>query len=166
MTPRGGTGHEQYDRVLAILDSKEKIPYVRKINSHVYNFWQCVKVVGESTLSCAEALGWPHRDTDHKRGIWRRTTMEEYVKEDCTWETVLDLDALGESEKENWVWKSYTLLDEGPGIQQDLALLKLSRGGADAVVVREFNLNTKEFVKTNPFNLPEVRTPLCRKRRI
>ena len=29
-----------YDRILSILESKEKIPYVRKIGDLYYNFWQ------------------------------------------------------------------------------------------------------------------------------
>jgi len=29
-----------YDRILSILENKEKIPMVRKIGDHYYNFWQ------------------------------------------------------------------------------------------------------------------------------
>ena len=42
-----------------------------------------------------------------------------------------------------WVWKGSTVLDLGPDEPHDIALLKLSRGGADATVVREFNLVSK-----------------------
>src|SRR5262245_26372386 len=48
-------------RLLAILDSKERIPYVDKHGAHYYNFWQ---------------------DATHVRGLWRRTTLEEYKKAD------------------------------------------------------------------------------------
>ena len=44
------------------------------------------------------------RDAKNPRGLWRRTTLDEYRKAEPDWETVLDLDALGEAEKENWVW--------------------------------------------------------------
>ncbi len=38
-----------------------------------------------------------------------------------------------------------------------LALISLSRGGADAVVVREFDMRTREFV-SGGFELPEAKT--------
>lgn len=83
--------------------------------------------------------------------------MEEYVKGDnCAWETVLDIDELGKRENESWVYQGKTMLDEGPGTEQDLCIVKLSRGGADATVLREFSLKGKTFVTDNPFNAPEV----------
>ncbi|HST45253.1 MAG TPA: S9 family peptidase, partial [Luteimonas sp.] len=69
--------------ILAILDSDAKIPAVEKIGAHYYNFW---------------------KDAGHERGIWRRTTLDEYRKPAPAWETVLDLDALNRAEGENWVW--------------------------------------------------------------
>ena len=119
-------------RLLAILDSKERIPHVDKHGARYYNFW---------------------RDATHVRGLWRRTTLEEYKKADPAWETVLDLDKLAEAEDENWVWKGYDVLRP----TYDRALIFLSRGGADAVVVREFDLNTKEFIPDG-FFLPEAKT--------
>jgi len=70
-------------RLLAILDSDDKIPFIRKIGDRYYNFW---------------------RDAAHPRGLWRRTTLAEYRGAEPAWETVIDLDALAESEGENWVW--------------------------------------------------------------
>ena len=50
-----------YSRILEILDSKAKIPYIgRVLNGLYYNFWQ---------------------DETHVRGIWRRCTLDEYRKE-------------------------------------------------------------------------------------
>ena len=119
-------------RMLTILDSKEKIPYVAKHGRYYYNFW---------------------RDGKNVRGVWRRTSLEEYKKAEPAWETVLDLDELSKAEKENWVWKGYDVLYPS----HDRALLFLSRGGADAKVVREFDLNGKNFV-TNGFYLPEAKS--------
>jgi prolyl oligopeptidase len=51
---------------------------------------------------------------------------------------VLDLDALGKDEGENWVWKGSAWLQP----DYPRCLLSLSRGGADAVVVREFDAAT------------------------
>ncbi len=119
-------------RLLAIMDSKEKIPFVAKHGRWYYNFW---------------------RDQDHVRGLWRRTSLEEYAKADPAWETVIDLDKLAAEEKENWVWKGYDVLHP----TYDRCLVNLSRGGADAMVVKEFDLNQKEFVKEG-FFLPEAKS--------
>jgi len=119
-------------RLLEILDSREKIPYVGKYGKWYYNFW---------------------RDQDHVRGLWRRTTLEEYKKPQPAWETVIDLDKLAAGEKENWVWKGVDVLYP----TYDRCLVSLSRGGADAVVVREFDLNEKAF-KEDGFHLPEAKT--------
>ena len=116
-------------RLLAILDSKDRIPYVTKRGEHYYNFW---------------------RDADHPRGLLRRTTLDEYRKLQPRWEIVLDIDALAAREDENWVYKGIGYLEP----TYDRALLRLSRGGADAVVVREFDLVGKAFVE-NGFQLPE-----------
>ncbi len=118
-------------RILSILDSTARIPYVQKHGAHYYNLWQ---------------------DAKNPRGLWRRTTLEEYKKEQPAWDLVLDLDALGKQENENWVWKSAAWL------QPDCArvLLQLSRGGADAVVTREFDVVEKKFVDGG-FALPEAK---------
>ncbi len=119
-------------RLLSILDSKERIPYVAKHGAWYYNFW---------------------RDAKNVRGVWRRTTLEEFKKAQPAWETVLDVDELGSAEKENWVWKGYEVLYP----TYDRCLVMLSRGGSDATVVREFDLNTKEFIKGG-FSLPEAKS--------
>jgi prolyl oligopeptidase len=116
-------------RILEILDSKERIPGVQKLGPWYYNFW---------------------RDARNPRGLWRRTTLAEYRKPEPAWETVIDLDALGAAEKENWVWHGPVCLR--PGYKR--CLLQLSRGGADAEVVREFDLVAKAFVKDG-FFVPE-----------
>lgn len=119
-----------YNQVLSILDNKDKIPEVRKIGNLYYNFWQ---------------------DATNKRGLWRRTTIESYRSINPIWENVLDIDELCKIENESWVWKGHRLyrsknIDELP----TRTLLLLSKGGSDATVIREFNLETKQFV--NPFN--------------
>ena len=115
-----------------ILDSQERIPVIEKRGARYYNFW---------------------RDEQNQRGLWRRTTLEEYRKATPAWETVLDLDALGRAEHENWVWQGAVWLEP----DDDRALVLLSRGGADASVVREFDPNTRAFV-TDGFALPEAKS--------
>ena len=117
--------------LLAILDSDARIPGVSKRGEFYYNFW---------------------RDKKNPRGIWRRTTLDEYRKAEPKWDVLLDLDALGKSENENWVWGGADLLRPA----YDRALVSLSRGGADAEVVREFDLTTRSFV-ADGFSLPEAK---------
>lgn len=118
--------------LLTILDSNDRIPSVEKIGGLYYNFW---------------------RDKDHPRGVWRRTTLDEYRKAAPQWETVLDLDGLAKEEGENWVWQGADCLRPN----QERCLLRLSRGGGDAAVVREFDPVAKAFVKDG-FQLPEAKS--------
>ena len=121
-------------QLLEVLNAKDRIPSVSRRGDWLYNFWQ---------------------DERNKRGLWRRTTMAEYRKAEPKWETVLDLDALAKAEGENWVWGGANCL--GPSYRH--CLVSLSRGGADAKVVREFDAATREFVKDG-FYLPEAKSEL------
>jgi len=129
---RSGDFKRIQTRTLEILDSEEKIAYVDKQGEYYYNFW---------------------RDAEHVRGIWRRTTLAEYRKAEPAWETVLDVDALATAESENWVFSGADCLEP----ENRLCLLSLSRGGADATVVREFDTVAKAFVKGG-FELPEAKS--------
>jgi prolyl oligopeptidase len=119
-------------RLKTILDARDRIPYVGHHDGRFYNFW---------------------RDADHERGIWRRTTLDEYRTPQPAWETVLDLDALARSEAENWVWAGVSFL-EPHGTR---CLVSLSRGGGDAHVVREFDVAARAFVNDG-FTVPEAKT--------
>ena len=123
---------EAYERILEVLDSRERIPFPAKIGDFLYNFW---------------------RDAENPRGVYRRTTMDEYRKADPAWETILDIDKLARDENENWVYKGVSHLYP----DYERALVRLSRGGADAVVVREFDIPSKTFVR-NGFELPEAKS--------
>jgi prolyl oligopeptidase len=118
-------------RLKAILDSKERIPYASLHAGQLYNFW---------------------RDAEHPRGVWRRTTLEQYRTVSPAWETVLDLDRLARDEGENWVWAGARCLKP----RGDRCLVSLSRGGGDAHVVREFDLGSRAFVEDG-FVLPEAK---------
>ncbi|WP_285487140.1 prolyl oligopeptidase family serine peptidase [Amycolatopsis taiwanensis] len=130
------TGGERFERLRAelreVLDADDRIPYVRRRGEFFYNFWQ---------------------DAQHPRGLWRRTTLEEYRTERPEWEILLDLDALAEAEGENWVWQGATVLRP----EYRRALVELSRGGADATVVREFDVDRHAFVEDG-FRLPEAKS--------
>ncbi len=115
--------------LLAIMDSNARIPMASKRGEFFYNFW---------------------RDKENPRGLWRRTTLDEYRKPEPKWEVILDLDALSTKENENWVWRSADLLRP----DYTRCLITLSRGGADANVTREFDMTKREFV-TDGFSRPE-----------
>jgi prolyl oligopeptidase len=119
-----------------VLDADDRIPYPGwRGDGHWYNFWT---------------------DAAHPRGLWRRTTLDEYRRPEPEWDVLLDVDALAAAEGENWVWQTVTVLR--PGYRR--CLISLSRGGADAVVVREFDLDRRAFV-ADGFTLPEARTDVC-----
>lgn len=122
-------------RLRAILDSDEKIPYAGCHAGLLYNYW---------------------RDAEHARGIWRRTTLDEYRKEAPAWDTLIDLDLLAREEGENWVWGGVTWL-EPDGAR---CLVSLSRGGGDAHVVREFDAIERRFV-SDGFVLPEAKSDVA-----
>ena len=119
--------------IRAALDTDARIPYPVRRGEHLYNFW---------------------RDGDHPRGLWRRTSPESFLSGAAEWEVLLDVDALAASESENWVWKGAQCRYP----DYDRALVHLSRGGADASVIREFDLETLEFVAESPFELPEAKS--------
>ena len=128
-----GPGYERLrSRLLKIYESDDRIPYARQMGAWLYNFWQ---------------------DETHVRGLWRRTTWAEYRKDRPEWETVLDLDALAAEEDEDWVWKGFVALKPS----YDRGMVALSRGGGDAVVLREFELAERAFA-TDGFALPEAKS--------
>ncbi|WP_307725806.1 prolyl oligopeptidase family serine peptidase [Iodidimonas gelatinilytica] len=119
-------GDPRYEDIRAaaekIRTASDRIPYGQIIGDEVRNFWQ---------------------DDTHVRGIWRRTSLESYQSESPQWEVILDLDALAETEGENWVWKGASCL--APDNRH--CMVNLSRGGADAVVSREFDAQSGRFVE-------------------
>lgn len=126
-----------YRAALDVLNARDKIPFFSLIGDDAYNFWQ---------------------DEAHPRGILRRCRFVDYTAPEPPWETVLDVDALGAAEGESWVYKGHRLFDLDPAALADPAaplrtLLFLSRGGSDAVVVREFDLRARSFVSDRPFHV-------------
>ena len=119
------------DALAAIFDRPDNIPLIGRRGTKVFNFW---------------------KDAAHPRGLWRTTTLDDYRKEAPEWEILLDLDALAAREGEDWTWSGASTI---PGTH-DRAMLMLSRGGADAVVQREFDLPARDFV-TGGFMLPEAK---------
>ena len=123
---RGADFERMRRQMLEILDSDAKIPHVVRRGDRYYNFW---------------------RDAGHPRGLWRRTTLASFRTAEPEWEVLLDLDALAEAEGENWVWHGAECLEPAPGeTAWRRCLIALSRGGADAHVMREFDLESGRFL--------------------
>ncbi|MEV5200699.1 prolyl oligopeptidase family serine peptidase [Streptomyces sp. NPDC053720] len=120
------------ERVREVLDASDRIPYAVRHGAFLYNFWQ---------------------DAEQVRGVWRRTTPEQYRKDSPDWEVLLDVDALAAAEDEKWVWAGAKVRRP----DHDRALVCLSRDGGDAVVVREFDLSTRTFVDDG-FRVGEAKT--------
>ena len=118
-----------YERTLQILNARERIAYPDIRGEWVYNFWQ---------------------DEQKPRGVWRRTRWDSYLSAEPRWETVLDVDSLARAENVPWSWAGATCLEP----EDRLCLVRLSRGGADAVQLREFDTSARRFVEGG-FFLPE-----------
>lgn len=119
------------DTLAAILDRPDKLPFVARRGPWLYNFWL---------------------DAKNPRGLWRRTTLESFRLDQPDWHDLLDIDALAMAEGEDWIWGGAATR---PGTH-DRAILRLSRGGSDAVVLREFDLASRTFVKDG-FMLAEAK---------
>ncbi|MEE2637545.1 MAG: prolyl oligopeptidase family serine peptidase [Acidobacteriota bacterium] len=124
-----------YDDALEILTAQDRIAYPSTVGEVVYNFWT---------------------DAEHRRGIYRRTTLEDYLAGDPEWETVLDIDALAESEGVPWAFAGMTCL--APEYRH--CLVNLARGGSDATESREFDLPSASFVEDG-FFLPEAKSSVA-----
>ncbi len=119
------------EAVRMAMDRPDKIPHITRRGGLLYNYW---------------------KDADHPRGLWRRTTEEGYRQPAPPWDVLIDLDALVKDEGEDWVWHGAAVLHG----THDRAMLKLSRGGGDAVVLREFDIPSRRFV-ADGFTLPEAK---------
>lgn len=97
----------------------------------------------------------PWKDAANPRGVWRVTTLDSFCRDVPDWDVLIDVDALAASEGEDWVWRGAVSLPPG----HDRAIVHLSRGGSDAVVLREFDLSTRKFVPDG-FTLPEAKSSI------
>ncbi len=117
---------------LEILNSKDRIPYGSYDGKYVYNFW---------------------KDQAHRKGIVRRATIDEYVKPEPKWETVLDIDSLSAREGKDYVYEGSVMLPP----DMNRGMVGLSIGGTDAAIYREFDYTTKSFVKDG-FVVPDAKS--------
>jgi prolyl oligopeptidase len=119
------------DTLAAIYDRPDNIPYVTRRGGFVYNLW---------------------KDANNPRGLWRRTTLDEFRGPNPKWEALLDVDKLALEENQDWI---LSWIKPQPGASPR-AMLSLSRGGSDAATLREFDIEKKTFV-SDGFALPEAK---------
>ncbi len=120
------------DALAAVMGRTDRLPRVIRYGTRLFDFWT---------------------DATHPHGIWRTTSLDSFRTDAPDWDVLLDLDALAATEGEDWIWKGASVL---PG-SFDRAILKLSRGNTDAVVLREFDLTARAFVPGG-FHLPESKS--------
>lgn len=118
-----------YDKSLEIYNSSDRIAYPNIKGKYVYNFW---------------------KDKYHERGIWRRCLLANYTNGKFDWETLIDIDEMSKKDNIKWVYKG----SEGLYPSYKRFLISLSNGGGDAVFIKEFDADKKQFVE-NGFNIDE-----------
>lgn len=102
-------------------------------------------------LPVGDVIGGYVYEVTGSKGVWRRSKFEDYPNEDIPWEVLIDFKSLSEIEGEDWAFSGVRCLM--PAAKR--CLLELSRGGKDSIVIREFDVATKTFVR-NGFVLPEA----------
>ncbi len=123
-----------YSKTLEILNSTDRIVSPIIIGNYIYNYWT---------------------DKDHIRGIWRRTPKDLFMQGSPNWEVLLDLDLLSKNENIDWVFAGF----DGLYPNYNRFIIQLSKGGGDAVEVREFDVTKKQFIKDG-FTLKESKSDI------
>lgn len=118
-------------KILSALNASDRIPAPTLDHQWVLDFWQ---------------------GPGHVRGVWRRTTIADYANPSPHWQILLDLDRLDQDAHASWVWKG---ADCTPSFRR--CLVRLSPGGGDAVVVREYDPATRRFI-VGGFSLPTAKS--------
>ncbi len=117
-----------YAEAIATLDNDSRLPSVDRKGKWVYDFW---------------------RDAEHPRGVYRRVAAKGLSKPEPKWETVLDMDQYNADHEGLWVFKGMSCLPP----KHRKCLVRLSPGGGDSIVLREFDAHKKRFVDDG-FALP------------
>jgi len=114
--------------ILETLRDTRQIPFFNQHRDWLYNF---------------------HQSEVQPRGVYRRTRLDDYRREEANWQVVLDIDRLAAEEQADWYLEGvshYTL-------EPSICLLTLSRGGSDAALTREYDLEAQAFV-ADGFSFP------------
>ena len=117
--------------ILSTVNAQDRIALGSIQQNWVFNFWQ---------------------SASHPRGLWRRTTVQDYAQHSPHWQTLLDLDELDQRMRRDWVWQG---ADCAPSLQR--CLISLSPAGGDAVIVQEYDLQRRRFMLRG-FSLPVAKS--------
>lgn len=109
------------DEILQTLRDTRQIPFFNQHQDWLYNF---------------------HQSAAHPRGVYRRTRLESYRAGGQDWQVVLDIDQLAAEESSDWYLEGVSHYTLSPS----RCLLTLSQGGSDAVLTREYDLESQAFV--------------------
>jgi len=143
---------------LEALDAPTALAWVEQQNARTRAAWCCGPAFESLRQRLADAYlprerpvipdrwkDWAYdlwQDERNPKGIWRRTTWAAWRSGAPVWQTLLDFDALGAAEGTPWVCVELDILyPDG-----DRALITMSPGGSDALVVREFDIDAQRFV--------------------
>ncbi|WP_420142189.1 prolyl oligopeptidase family serine peptidase [Sphingomonas sp.] len=125
-----------YADALRIAEATDRVPKPNLVRGdQVLNLWQ---------------------DAAHVQGLWRTTTLVDYLTATPRWRTLLDLDQLSAAEGKKWVWKG----EQCEPVTEKRCILSLSEGGEDATTAREFDLDSGTFV-AGGFTLPTSKQDLA-----
>lgn len=110
-----------YADALKIAESPDRLPAPEQRGNEIYNLW---------------------KDAAHINGIYRKTSLADYLKPHPSWTTVIDYDAIGKQDNVKWVPHGLDCLYPG----DHYCMVVLSAGGEDADTQREFDLKSGKFV--------------------
>ncbi|WP_169337056.1 prolyl oligopeptidase family serine peptidase [Algicola sagamiensis] len=111
---------------------KSDLTIAREHGGYIYNLWT--------------------DSSEHIQGLLRKTTIASYRTTTPQWETVLDMDALSRKEGKKQKLIRMECLE---GTSKCLFSIRQEGSGYKAAI-REFDLNTGEFVVDNGFQIPEA----------
>lgn len=128
-------------------------------------------IFSEITTTCLNYLGnenniiLPEIDTQNRyRGFWKDEryprgvladiSSSSYRSKNPDWRIILDIGALCAAENRGWTYES---TEEASFNGKNYMLVSLSEGGSDAVEIREFNVDTLQFIDAG-FRIPMAKT--------
>lgn len=120
-----------YADIRRVFDLPDVIAYPQIAGDRIYNLQQ---------------------DSDHRRGLWRRSSWDDYLRGVPKWETILDLDSLAVADGIPWTLERADCLEP----ENRLCLLELNRDGSDSTEIFGLDVVTRKFV-TLEINPPEPR---------
>lgn len=107
----------------SILTRPGRLPRIQFSGDNVFNYYQ---------------------GADNPLGLWQRTSRSAFFSGSPRWQTLLDLDALAETEGRKWLFA-------GANCNAERCLVSLSDNGKDAHEIREFDLTTSTFMPNGFF---------------